>query len=148
MARRRVSAIVIRDDSLLVIRRVKNSEEYFTFPGGGVEDGEHWEEALVREMLEETSLTVAMENLQYTLFDRDENENRLYRCSWLSGEPMIHAESPEMEKIEAGQVFEPVWMPRSELGSLVLYPLLARDWIAERADDYERACTLLEKRAY
>lgn len=148
MPRKRVSAIVIRDDQLLVIRRVKNGEEYFTFPGGGVEDHEDWQEALVREMLEETSLTVECLGLQYTVFDRDGNENRLYKCMSLGGEVMIHPSSPEMAKVAAGQVFQPVWVHRERLAPLLLYPLQVKDWIADNSDDYERECSFLQQRAY
>ncbi|KKQ01845.1 MAG: MutT/Nudix, partial [Candidatus Moranbacteria bacterium GW2011_GWD2_36_198] len=35
-----VRAIIKNDDSLLVIKRIKNGETYFVFPGGGVDDGE------------------------------------------------------------------------------------------------------------
>lgn len=52
----RVCAIIRKDNQILLIHRFKNGEEYWVFPGGGVESGETNDEALVREVMEETSL--------------------------------------------------------------------------------------------
>lgn len=54
----RVCAIITKDSQVLLIHRFKNGDEYWVFPGGGVESGETNDQALVREVLEETSLPV------------------------------------------------------------------------------------------
>lgn len=54
----RVAAVVIVDDRLLLVRQGPADAPYHLLPGGGVEYGETLEEALVREVAEETSLTV------------------------------------------------------------------------------------------
>ncbi len=52
-----VGAVVIdRDRVLLVKRRFEPSAGYWSFPGGHVEPGETLEEAVLRELLEETGL--------------------------------------------------------------------------------------------
>jgi 8-oxo-dGTP diphosphatase len=56
--RQRVSGIIIKEGKILLIRRVKEGREYFVFPGGGVEDNESVEEALVRELKEEASIDI------------------------------------------------------------------------------------------
>ncbi len=55
----RVCAIIKRGNQVLLIHRFKNGDEYWVFPGGGVESGETWDQALAREVMEETSLPVA-----------------------------------------------------------------------------------------
>ena len=58
--RRGAVAVVVRDGRMLVIRRARSvvAPLVYCFPGGGIEDGESEEEALVREFREEIGLTV------------------------------------------------------------------------------------------
>ena len=44
----RASAIVIRDNKILLIHRKKEGREYWVFPGGGIEEGEKGEETIVK----------------------------------------------------------------------------------------------------
>ena len=54
-----VSAAIFRDDKVLIVRRARPpAHGLFTLPGGGVELGETLEEAVVREVREETCLDV------------------------------------------------------------------------------------------
>lgn len=55
---KRVGAVIRKGDEVLLIHRHKNGEEYWVLPGGGVEDEETLEEALRREVMEETSLAI------------------------------------------------------------------------------------------
>jgi ADP-ribose pyrophosphatase YjhB (NUDIX family) len=54
-----VSAAIIRDGKVLIVRRARAPAfGVFTLPGGGVEAGETLHEAIVREVMEETALTI------------------------------------------------------------------------------------------
>src|SRR6201999_1011168 len=54
-----VSAAIIRDGKVLIVRRARPpARGVFTLPGGGVEVGENLVEAVVREVVEETGLAV------------------------------------------------------------------------------------------
>ena len=57
----RVAAIVIRDGEILLVRHLKYGKTYWLLPGGGVDYGETIEEALVRELKEETNLDVVVD---------------------------------------------------------------------------------------
>jgi ADP-ribose pyrophosphatase YjhB (NUDIX family) len=52
----RVSAILRRDDRILLLRHEKGGKEYWLLPGGGVNSGEGLVDALHRELLEEVGL--------------------------------------------------------------------------------------------
>jgi ADP-ribose pyrophosphatase YjhB (NUDIX family) len=55
-----VSAAIFRQGRVLIVRRARPpANGLYTLPGGGVELGETLEEAVVREVREETGLTIA-----------------------------------------------------------------------------------------
>lgn len=54
-----VSAAIIRDGKVLIVRRARNPAlNLYTLPGGAVEVGETLHQAVIREVREETSLTI------------------------------------------------------------------------------------------
>ncbi|GMV94904.1 MAG: NUDIX hydrolase [Candidatus Hydrogenedentota bacterium] len=59
----RVAAIIVQDDSILLVRHVKDGKSYWLLPGGGLDYGESLAEGLVRELLEETNLEVRVGDL-------------------------------------------------------------------------------------
>jgi 8-oxo-dGTP diphosphatase len=54
--RPRVCAAIIRNAQILMVRHEHDGRNYWTLPGGGVEPGEPLEEAVLREVVEETHL--------------------------------------------------------------------------------------------
>jgi mutator protein MutT len=57
----RAVAILIEDNQVAVIERHRAGRHYYTFPGGGVDEGETVEQAVIREVEEELGLRVAVE---------------------------------------------------------------------------------------
>jgi ADP-ribose pyrophosphatase YjhB (NUDIX family) len=68
-----VSASVWRDGKVLLVQRAKPPVGIWAFPGGHVEVGERLEEAVARELLEETGLTARFDGLLglYDVIRRD-----------------------------------------------------------------------------
>ncbi len=63
------SVTVMQDGKLLVTRRTDNG--MWCIPGGGVDAGETWSEAAIREAEEETGLTVAIDGILCAYSDPD-----------------------------------------------------------------------------
>jgi len=65
-----VGALILDGESILLIERGKEPfKGYWSIPGGAVETGERLEEALIREVQEETGLIVQVERL-VEIFER------------------------------------------------------------------------------
>jgi mutator protein MutT len=54
----RAGCILIEENKLALIERHRAGRHYFSFPGGGVDEGESLEQAVVREVEEELGLQV------------------------------------------------------------------------------------------
>lgn len=99
-----VGGVLIRDGKVLLIRRGKPPlYGRWVVPGGTVELGESLEQALVREMREETGLEVVPLEI-LTVFDRIERDGDQvvyhyvivdYLCRWLGGEALAASDALE-----------------------------------------------------
>ncbi|MBE9528067.1 MAG: NUDIX hydrolase [Proteobacteria bacterium] len=87
-----VAGLIIRDRRLLLVRNAKYSVERIEPPGGKVEAGETREGALVREVTEETGLTVQSQSY-FGAYKTDSPEGTFtvytYLCVVAGGEPEV-----------------------------------------------------------
>ena len=74
--RQRATAIVVRDGLILVVR--DQFRPAFMLPGGGIDDGESPEAAVVRELEEETTLTATDTKYLFT-HDGKYNHHHVFR---------------------------------------------------------------------
>jgi len=112
-----VSAAIVRGGKLLVVRRArKPAQSLYTFPGGAVETGETLNEAAIREVREETQLSIEpvafAGHREAIIRDRDGRVERHFvilclAARWLAGEPVLNEELDDAR-----------WVAPSELAGL------------------------------
>lgn len=108
-------AIVIKDGHLLLMERWRDGLHYFSIPGGGIDPGEHPEDAALRELKEETSVSAGIDRLVYEMHDAaGPHHHYFYLCTYLTGEPHLPADSEEARQGPHNR-FRPVWLPANEL---------------------------------
>jgi ADP-ribose pyrophosphatase YjhB (NUDIX family) len=100
-----VSAAILRDGKVLVVRRARApASGVFSLPGGVVEAGETLSEALKREILEETQLTIEPVALaghrEVMMRDDGGRVSRhfvilCFASRWIAGEPRLNEELSE-----------------------------------------------------
>jgi len=125
-----VRGIIYRNGKALLMYSKKY--DYYKFPGGGLEEGESHEDALVREVEEESGYVICRSSIeeygrvlrrQKDSFDENlifEQENFYYFC-----EVEDAAVQQRLDDYEAEEGFTPVWVSLME---------------AHRHNKYERAC--------
>lgn len=118
----RATAVVVKDGKVLLIHR-KNEKEFYVFPGGGVEERETVDQAVLRELIEETSIIVKINKiLEHKIYD-DGTENYAYLCDYVSGEPCLSDNSPEKIEMESGiEYYRPMWIEINDLENLTIFP--------------------------
>ena len=111
-----VSAAIIRNGKVLIVRRARSPAlNLYTLPGGTVELGEALTDAVIREVREETALTIepVAPAGHREVIARD-SEGRIERhfvilcfaARWLAGEPVLNDELDDAR-----------WIDPSELGA-------------------------------
>lgn len=115
--RKAVRAIIIKDDSLLVMNRNKFGVVYDTLPGGNIELGETPEQALYRELQEETMIEFTNPRLVYIEHsDAIYGDQHVFLCDYVSGEPQLHPEAEEQHINKLGKnLYKPMWLPFEQL---------------------------------
>lgn len=103
----RVAGVIIKDGKILLMRRIKNGEEYYVFPGGGVEEGESPDEALEREIKEELSLDIKNYEKVFEIENGGIKE-AYYLVIGFSGTPQLGG--PEKERMNENNQYCPKWL--------------------------------------
>ena len=119
-----VSAAIVRDGKLLVVRRARPpANGLFSLPGGVVELGEDLRAAVMREVAEETGMSIEpvelagfREAITRDASDRVERHFVIlcFAARWKGGEPQLNEELSEAR-----------WIDPAELAGLATTPGLA-----------------------
>lgn len=113
-------AIIIKDNNILLMKRDKFGDQYYTLIGGHVELGESVEKALLREIHEETMIRVANPRLVYKeQAPKPYGLQYIYLCEYISGIPMLHPKADERKINALGvNIYTPMWVPLSQFKDL------------------------------
>jgi len=123
---KRVRAVIIQDNRILLIKRVKPGDKYWVAPGGAVDPGESDQQALIRECQEELGVNVEVGKLfLQVVSEKPATRGQLeffYQCQIVSGE-VGTGEGPEYQS-DSGYIgsYQPEWVDLDKLLSLELRP--------------------------
>ena len=111
MRTQEVLIVVRRESHFLVVHRSPENDAYWHQIAGGVEDGETFAEAAVRELREETGLEAEVEPL-----------DRSFEYAGVQVEAFIVDVTPEWEPTLDWEHDEYRWLPRDEAADLLYWP--------------------------
>ncbi len=106
-------AIIFNNNKILVMRRNKQGADYYTLIGGKVSDDESIQKGLIREVKEETGMTLTAASLMFTeKHPEPYNDQYIYLCeadSYDSVALSVDSEEAIMNK-QGINVHEPMWV--------------------------------------
>ena len=129
--RTRVAGIIFMDDGIALMHRVgvvkrKDMQEYYTFPGGGLEKGETLEEGTIREIKEEFGIDVKIIRKLYEMeSEKFKQKEYFFLCEYVSGK-FGTGEGPEFSNnpkyIDSGK-YLPEIIKLKDIKNIPLLPL-------------------------
>ncbi len=123
--RNRATAVIVRDDEILMVRFEDFGKSFWYLPGGGIEAGETPEQALVREVREELNIDVESHKLLYVYPLPDATGTEYAFLVSSTGTPVM-GNDPGMVEI--------AWRPLSDI-SLFTHPAPALVALQEQGKD-------------
>lgn len=118
--RKRARAIIFVDGKIVSMYREKNGRIFYTFPGGGMEEGESEEDCVVREVHEEFGLTVRPVKKVY-VYENEISLEHFYVCEWVAGQ-FGSGQGEEFQPDRNNGVYKQVMIEIAKIPSLPLMP--------------------------
>jgi mutator protein MutT len=117
----RAAAVMILKNQVLLIHRYRENREYFVFPGGGVEKGETPEQAVIREVQEETSIVAKPKKILWEMINPKDNRKHIFFLfDKFSGTPILGGEEAVINCESNKFILE--WHTFDNIKQLTLYP--------------------------
>ena len=116
------------------VKKRKDYQEYYTFPGGGLEEGETPEEGTIREIKEEFGIDVKLIKRLYEMNSEKFNQKEIfYLCEYVSGK-FGTGNGPEFSNdpkyIDSGK-YLPEIIKKDEIKNLLLLPTEIKEKFVE-----------------
>lgn len=113
--RNRAGIILIEDNKLALIERHKQGRHYFSFPGGGVDEGETEEQAAVREAEEELGIRVEILHKAAEIVRTNKRNQIYFLVKRVSGEFGTGTGEEFKDNDPVHGTFLPLWMPLEDI---------------------------------
>lgn len=123
----RPTGIIIKDNKILLMHRIKNSKEYYSLPGGHIEKNETIEKTFIREMKEELNFKISdykkihkIKNAK--MINHEMREYVFFLVEKFSGK--LQLGEPEVNRMRKGNnEYYPTWYSKTEFKKLKpIYP--------------------------
>ncbi len=113
-----------QEDKVLLVHRFKNGEDYYVVPGGGLNEGETYAQAGVRELAEEAQVYVNVEDLHPICYHEDADEKCwfYYVQRPTLDQASIRPDSPEAKRASENNRYHLEWVPVKSVKTLPIYP--------------------------
>lgn len=143
MSRIRVAGIVPINDGFAFMHRAdvikrKDFQNYYTFPGGGLEEGETLEEGTIREIKEEFGINVKIIRKLYEMnSEKFDQKEYFFLCEYIDGE-FGTGTGPEFSndpKYKDSGKYIPEIVKREEVKNLLLLPQEIKDDFVKDIED-------------
>ncbi|MGH0424327.1 MULTISPECIES: NUDIX hydrolase [Bacillus] len=118
MIRNRGGAIIVQEGKIALIKRIREGETYYVFPGGGIEEGETAEEATKREIYEELGVHIKVEHL----IAKVEYKGTEYYFNAHIIDGVFGSGKAEEFKLKDRGSYIPLWLPMHELEKVSIKP--------------------------
>ena len=139
MERIRVAGIIKMNDGYALMHRTKvkkrkDFQDYYTFPGGGLEEGETLEEGVKREIKEEFGINIKIIRKMYETESEKFNQKEIYfLCEYIDGK-FGTGNGPEFNNdpkyIDSGN-YLPEIIKKEDLKNILLLPLEIKEKFLE-----------------
>jgi len=140
----RAAVVIVEDDRVALIERVRDGRTYFVFPGGKIEDGETPEDAAVREAYEELGVEVELGDL----LSRSWGNARLhlhYQARIVGGE---FGTGNGLEIVSSGETpkgtYRPLWIRFEDLPKCDVLPMRLAEELSSRGPTENRKAMSIE----
>jgi 8-oxo-dGTP diphosphatase len=115
--RNRGAVVIIKNGEAVMIKRIRNGEEYYVFPGGGIEPGETPEQAAYREALEELGIRVRINECLAEVHFK--GYQYFFAADILEGE--VGSGMAEEFNDSSRGTYEPIWVPLEKFSELDIH---------------------------
>jgi ADP-ribose pyrophosphatase YjhB (NUDIX family) len=135
MNRERAFSAIIHNSKIAMIHEIRSDREFWTLPGGGVENGETLEDTAIREAFEETNLRIKIIRYLY----KDEYAGGVQYC--FLAEPINENEikvgyDPEV-KTEYQTIKEAEWKKIDDVKEDKMVSVILKKLTLEEKNKYE-----------
>lgn len=118
--RTRVRAIIYSENKIVSMYREREGRIFYTFPGGGMEEGETEKQCVMREVFEEFGLNVRPVKKVY-IYENERSVEHFYICEWIDGE-FGTGKGEEFDENRNNGIYKPLLIDIAEIPSLPLMP--------------------------